>query len=86
MVRRDITFGGLEAPLVPILRLAEQRSDVLLEHGERRICEPRLHVRDLRDQDCGAARRLEIDDVLHRHDGSFREQPTQPGGMDSPGT
>jgi hypothetical protein len=40
----------------------------------------------LRDQDHGASRRLEIGNVLHRHDSRFREQPAETGGMDSPGT
>jgi hypothetical protein len=64
---RDIALGGLEAPLVPVLRFAEQRPDVLLEHGERCVRKPSLQVGGLRDQDRSAALRLEIGDVLDSH-------------------
>ena len=82
---RDVALGGLKSSLFPVLRLAEQRPDVLLEHGERRIREPRFQVGGLRDQDRGAACRLEIGNVLHCHHGCFREQPTETSGVDSLG-
>jgi hypothetical protein len=49
------------------------------------VAEPRLQVGDLCDQDRGTARRLEIGNVLHRHHGGLREQPTKTGGVDSLG-
>src|SRR5512132_2758424 len=90
MVRRNsssafaTSFGGLKAPFVPVLRLAEQRTHVLFEHGERRIGEAGLQVGGLRDQDRGAACRFEIGNVLHRHDGALIEEPAEAGGLDSP--
>jgi hypothetical protein len=40
----------------------------------------------LRDQDRSAACRLEIGNVLHRHDRSLGEKSAETGGMDSSGT
>jgi tRNA threonylcarbamoyl adenosine modification protein (Sua5/YciO/YrdC/YwlC family) len=90
MARRNVSSAFATSRLVawkrrssPFLRLAEQRPDVLLKHGERRMREPVFRVGGLRDQDRDAARRREIGKVLHRHHRGFRKQPTETGGVDS---
>ena len=78
-----VALGGLEAAVVPVLRPGEQRTHVFLEHGERRIREPGLKVGDLGDEDGHPPRRLEIGDVLHRHDGALVDQSAEARGMNA---
>ena len=78
-----VALGGLKASLIPVLRSAEQRARVFLEHGERRIRESGFQVGDLSDEDGCPSRRLEIGDVLHGHDGPLVDQSAEAGGMNS---
>ena len=80
----DIAPRGLEASLLPVARLGEQRADIFVEHGERGVGDPSFEVRGLGHQDCRAPGRLEIGDVLRGHDAALLDQPAQPGRMDAP--
>ena len=81
----DVPPGGLEAPLVPVPRPAEQRAHVFLEHGEGRVGEPGLKAGGLGHEHRRPPRRFQIGDVLHRHDRPFVDQAVKAGGMDASG-
>ena len=78
---RDIALCGLEPPFVPVLSLGEQRTHVLLEHGERRVRESGSQAGHLGHEDGRPPRRFEIADVLCGHDRTLVDQSTEAGGM-----
>ena len=79
----DVALRGLEPPLIPVLGLGEQRTHVLLEHGECCVRESGSQAGDLGHEDSRPPRGLEIGDVLHGHDRAFIDQSTEAGGMNS---
>ena len=79
----DVALCGLEPPFIPVLGLGEQRTHVLLEHGECRVRELGPQAGDLRHEDGRLPRGFEIGDVLHGHDRTFVDQSTEADGMNS---
>ena len=75
----------LETSFVPVLRPAEQRAYVFLEHGERRVGQSGSKAGGLGDKDGRPPCRFEIGDVLHGHDRPLIDQAREAGGMDASG-
>jgi hypothetical protein len=81
----DIAPCGLAAPLVAVPCAAEQGAHVFLEHGERRVGQPRFQAGRLNREDRRPPWRFEIGAVLDGHDRPLVDQPREAGGVDMSG-